>query len=213
MRYEDAARRLAVLPSRLPEPPRALAPRVWLADGSPVDLTSREQDLDPLDAAVLVLVYPDADGEAHVLLMERPAGDLRHAGEVSFPGGAVEPEDATLVDAAIREAREEVGLDPEACGLRVLGTLESVNVRVSGFRLVPVLALASRRPALRPDPREVADVIEAPLRHFLPDAPIEQVEQTRDSWHLRYGAYPVQGRNVWGATARVLGQLGALLRS
>ena len=62
------------------------------------------------------------------------------------------------------------------------------------------------------DPREVAaDPDACPSRHFLPDAPVEVVEEERDGWRLRYGAYPVQGHRVWGATGRVLGQLGAVL--
>ena len=84
-----------------------------------------------------------------------------------------------------------------------------VDVRVSGFLLTPVVAVARRLPALVPDPREVASIVLAPISAFLPGAPIEIVEAARDGFRLRYGAYPVQGHHVWGATARVLGQLGA----
>jgi hypothetical protein len=64
---------------------------------------------------------------------------------------------------------------------------------------------------LDPDPREVARIIEAPLDAFLPGAPIEIVERTVRGWHLRYGGYRVDDLHVWGATARILGQLGAIL--
>jgi hypothetical protein len=84
-------------------------------------------------------------------------------------------------------------------------------VRVSGFLLVPVVAVAEREPLLVADPGEVAALIRAPVRHFLTGAPVEVVEEMREGWHLRYGAYPVLGHRVWGATARVLGQLGAVL--
>ena len=66
-------------------------------------------------------------------------------------------------------------------------------------------------PVLTPDPREVAAILRVPVRHFLPGAPIEIVEAERDGWRLRYGAFPVGEHHVWGATARVLGQLGAVL--
>ena len=206
MRFEDAIARLERLPDPLPDAPAALRPALVTRTGpGPDDLTPATRD-----AAVLVLVYPGPDGEAWTVLMERPAGDLRHAGEVSFPGGAIEPGDASIAEAALREAQEEVGIDPEQCGLRVVGGLGPVEVRVSGFRLHPVLAVATRRPCLESDGREVAAIIEAPLSAFTEGA-IERVEETRGGWRLRFGAYPLAGYRVWGATARVLGQLAAIV--
>ena len=98
-----------------------------------------------------------------------------------------------------------------AAGVTTLGRLETVDVRVSGFMLVPVLAVAEREPELVADEREVAAILTVPVRHFLPDAPVEVVEEDRDGWRLRYGAYPVEGYRVWGATGRVVAQLGAVL--
>jgi 8-oxo-dGTP pyrophosphatase MutT (NUDIX family) len=207
MRFVDAVARLERLPDPLPDSPEALRPFAVL-DGRPEPL---ESGGGTREAAVLVLLYPGADGEAWIVLTERPAGDLRHAGEVSFPGGAVEPEDASMAETAIREAREEVGLDPAQCGLRVLGELGPVDVRVSGFRLHPVVAASDRRPFLEGDAREVSAILEVPVSAFLAGVPIETVEEERGGWRLRYGAYPVAGYRIWGATARVLGQLGAVL--
>lgn len=211
MRFETALERLSSLPDPLPTPPRAIDAIVL---GQPEQLPPwiRESaGTRPRNAAVLVLVYPAADGEAWLVLTERPSGDLRHAGQVSFPGGAMDPGDDFPIGTALREASEEVGLDVLAAGVRVLGVLDSVDVRVSGFALVPVLAVAEREPVLVADQREVASIILAPVRHFLPDAPIEIVEAQRDGWRLRYGAFLVGGHQIWGATARVLGQLGAVL--
>lgn len=167
-------------------------------------------------AGVLVLVAPDATGEARVVLIERTSYDGHHSGEVSFPGGAAEPGDVDLVQTAIREATEEIGLDPEAIGLRAVGELEAFWIPVSNFRVTPVVALADRLQAWTPDPREVARVIEAPLSAFLPDAPIRTLERDVREWRIRYGAYVVEdvaedGPGVWGATARILGQLGAIV--
>ncbi|MGC8634655.1 MAG: NUDIX hydrolase [Candidatus Limnocylindrales bacterium] len=207
MRFAETVARLEQLPDRLPEPPESLRPML-VVDGHlvPPDVAPEARD-----AAVLVLLFPGPDEEAWTVLTARPPGDLRHAGEVSFPGGAVEPGDRSIAAAALREAQEEVGLDPAQCGLRVLGELGPVDVRVSGFRLHPVLAAARRRPALQRDAHEVSAIIEVPVRTFLAGAPIEMVEEQRSGWHLRYGAYPVGDYRVWGATARVLGQVGALL--
>lgn len=173
---------------------------------------------DAIPAAVLVLVVPDRtapdgrptpEADAEVILIERsPHG--RHPGEISLPGGRAEGgEDATAT--ALREASEEVGLDAEAAGVRILGGLEAFWIPVSGYRVQPVLAIAERRPDLWPSPDEVAAIIHAPLAAFLPSAPIRIVETTIRAMPIRYGAYPVAGHLVWGATARILGQVGALL--
>ena len=127
-----------------------------------------------------------------------------------FASGAVDPGDDFPVGTALREAREEVGFAGEA---EVLATLDVVDVRVSGFLLTPVVAAAREAPTLTPDPREVASIVIAPVRAFLPDAPVDVVEAERDGYRLRYGGYRVGGHHVWGATARVLGQLGAILGS
>lgn len=165
----------------------------------------------PRAASVLVLVYPDADGDARVVLIERATHDGHHSGEVSFPGGKAEPGDIDAEATAIREATEEVGLDAAAVGLRVAGRLDEFWIPVSDFHVTPILAIAERTPVMRPDPREVARIVEPPLARFLPDAPIAVVERTIDGWPLRYGAYDVDGLSVWGATARILSQLGAAL--
>ena len=77
--------------------------------------------------------------------------------------------------------------------------------------MTPVVALSERAPALAPSPAEVVRILEVPLARFLPDAPIAIVEREIRGWPLRYGHYEVDGLSVWGATARVLSQLGAVL--
>lgn len=207
----DALARLAELPHPLPAPPSMLDARVLARFGRMPGWVRADGGSESRDAAALVLLYPDAAGEAHLVLTERPGGAGRHAGQVSFPGGKRDPGDDFPVGTAVREAHEEVGLDADREGVRVLGTLETVDVRVSGFLLVPVLAVATHEPVLTPDPHEVARILRVPVRHFLPDAPIEIVEDVRDGWRLRYGAFPVGEHRIWGATGRILGQLGAVL--
>jgi 8-oxo-dGTP pyrophosphatase MutT (NUDIX family) len=210
VRYEEARDRLRHLPHPLPQGPATLAATV-LGRGTERPDWVTEGRVSTRHAAALVLIYPDQLGEAHVVLTERPTGELRHSGQISFPGGAMDPDDDFPVGTALREAAEEVALDATAAGVQILGVLETVDVRVSGFLLVPVLAAADQAPHLSPHPREVAAVLRVPLRHFLADAPIEQVTSERDGWRLRYGAYPVGEHRIWGATATILGQLGALL--
>jgi 8-oxo-dGTP pyrophosphatase MutT (NUDIX family) len=208
MRLEEAVRRLRSLPDPLPPAPMALMPTILSGPARP---TIPVAELRSTPAAVLVLLVPDENGEALVILTERVVGGRHHSGEVSFPGGRAEPEDADAAATALREAAEEVGLDAEAAGVEVLGTLEPVWIPVSGFRLTPVLAFAERRPELSPAPAEVSRIIEASLAAFLPGAEIRRVEAQVGERELRYGAYPIADLLVWGATARVLGQLGAIL--
>lgn len=212
MRYADAVERLASLPAELPAPPDALMPiRI---DGEPWKAAA-EGMAGARPAAVLVLIAPDEAGDARVVLIRRTSYDGHHSGEVSFPGGAAEDGDADLVATALREASEEVGLDPAAIGLRVIGELEPFWIPVSNFRVTPILAMAELLPAWTRDEREVERVIEAPLASFLPGAPIQTLERDVREWRIRYGAYELadvgDGPAVWGATARILGQLGALL--
>ena len=162
-------------------------------------------------AAVLVLLYPDDDGEARLVLIERTTGDGHHSGEVSFPGGKAEAGDADLAATALREANEEVALDPVAAGIRVVGWLDRMWIPVSDFDVTPVVALAERAPSLVASPFEVARIIEPPVARFLPDAAVTMVERTIRDWPLRYGSYELDGLSVWGATARILSQLGAIL--
>ena len=160
---------------------------------------------------MLVLVFPDEDGDARLVLTERVDRGGHHSGEVSFPGGSAEAGDADLVATALREAAEEVGLDPVQAGVRVLGVLEMQWIPVSNFTVTPVVAVADRRPLLTPQPTEVALILEPPVAAFLPDGELRIVEREIRGWQLRYAAYPVGELNVWGMTARVLGGLGAWL--
>jgi 8-oxo-dGTP pyrophosphatase MutT (NUDIX family) len=210
MRFEELAVRLATVPASLPPPAEGLMP---VFTGS---TKARTPDFprDPStvrQAAVLVLLFPDDTGDARVVLTERVTRDGHHSGEVSFPGGRAEPEDADLAATALREAAEEVALDADASGVRLIGELERFWIPVSNYEVTPVLALAKRRPALIASPDEVASIVTPRVADFLPESPFEIVERTVRGWPVRYGVYQVEGLSVWGATARVLSQLGALL--
>jgi 8-oxo-dGTP pyrophosphatase MutT (NUDIX family) len=221
MRFEQVLERWVARPTPLPAAPSELEPRILgrVAEGHdtvgragpPGARDAGARDAAARDAAALVLLYPDAEREATVVLIERASGRHVHAGQVALPGGKRDVGDDYPAGTALREAAEEVGLDAVAARVTVAGLLDVVDVRASGHLMVPVLATAPSVPALSPERREVARLLRVPVRHFLAGAPIELVDDVRDGWRLRYGAYRVGDALVWGATARVLGQLGAIL--
>jgi 8-oxo-dGTP pyrophosphatase MutT (NUDIX family) len=211
VRFADVVERLAVLPDPLPAPAEILMPVIATGD------ETRPPRFPPpgagagRPAAVLALLYPDDVGLARVVLIERTDRGGHHSGEVSLPGGKAEPGDTDVAATALREAAEEVGLDAVHAGVRVIGSLEPFWIPVSDFAVTPVVAIAERRPVFVASAREVARIVEPPIATFLPDAPVRIVERTVRDWPLRYGAYEVDGLSVWGATARILSQLGAIL--
>jgi 8-oxo-dGTP pyrophosphatase MutT (NUDIX family) len=219
LRYATAVARLTALPATLPAPPDSLVPvRLDTGERRRPGVPTGPSESRP--AAVLVLIVPDAvgpdgeassDAEAQVVLTERVSRGGNHSGEISFPGGSVEAGDLDSAATALREATEEVGLEVEAAGVRIVGELETFWIPVSGYRVTPILAIAARRPTLVASPDEVESIVWASLDAFLPGAPIELVETKVMDFEIRYGAYPVAGFHVWGATARILGQLGAIL--
>ena len=209
MRFETVVRRLSDLPMRLPTGDRTIDP-VLIGGVGDLPAWTRSEPDSARRAAALVLMFPDRAGDARLVLTERPHG-LRHAGQVSFPGGKEDAHDEFPVGTALREASEEVGLDLEQAGVSVLGQLDVVDVRVSGFMLTPVLAVADRAPVLVASPHEVAAILLPPVDVFLPGATVTTMEEEREGYRIRYGGFPYEGRHIWGATARALAQLGALL--
>ena len=186
-RHGDARRRLAPAPRREPIP---------LADAG-----------DARPAAGLVLLYP-RDGAPHVLLTVRGGHLARHAGQVSLPGGAVEPGE-TMRDAALREAAEEVGLEPAR--VRVLGELSILPIAASGFVLHPVVGVTERELRLRPADGEVSRVLHVPLADLRDPRNLRQGTYWRPEHPIRAPYFAVQEERVWGATAMVLAELLAVL--
>jgi 8-oxo-dGTP pyrophosphatase MutT (NUDIX family) len=145
---------------------------------------------------------------AHIVLTVR-AGTLgRHSGQVSLPGGVIEPGE-TFEQAALREAHEEVGLSPD--GVRVVGALTALDIPVSGFRLQPIVAVTETRPQLAPSHAEVARILEVDLDDLVNPAHLVSTERERDGIALTVPAFHVAGHEIWGATAMVLAEFLALL--
>jgi 8-oxo-dGTP pyrophosphatase MutT (NUDIX family) len=188
------AEQRAWLTERLARPAPASAR--GLSDG--FRLPGREDVAIP--AAVLVPLVNRPEG-LQVLLTERAADLSHHPGQISFPGGRVEPQDGDDAAAALREAQEEIGLAPNR--VQILGELATYET-VTGYRVTPVVGWVEPPFDLRPDPVEVAAVFEVPLS-FLLD-PANHLRHFRMLGELRrdYWAMPYGERYIWGATAAML---------
>lgn len=157
-------------------------------------------------AAALVLIYPGPEGPSIALTVRRD--DLpHHPGQVSLPGGGLDPGE-THHDTALREAEEEIGVSP--ADVRVIGRLSSLWVIVSGFVVFPFVGIADARPDFRPEAREVAQLLEVPVAHVLDRGRLGWERVTRDHVVVRYAYFDLGGQKVWGATGMILSEFAAL---
>ncbi len=132
----------------------------------------------------------------------------RHRGQVSLPGGVIDPGESHE-QAALREAHEEIGL--AAAGVRVIGELTPLEIPVSGFRLHPIVAGAAVRPRLTPSAREVAHILEIDIDRLLDEGNLTSRPLVLDGRELTCPAFLIDGFEIWGATAMVLAEFLALL--
>lgn len=158
-------------------------------------------------AAVLVPLL--VSGRDLSVLFTQRSNDLpAHAGQISFPGGRIDPSDAGPVETALRETHEETGVDPAF--VETLGLLDPYNTG-TGFRIVPVVGLISPGFTLQPHPAEVAEIFEVPLSFLMNPANHKRHEIMWKGARRRYYAMPYLERYIWGATAGILRNLYARL--
>ncbi|MGI8921611.1 MAG: NUDIX hydrolase [Solirubrobacteraceae bacterium] len=144
-----------------------------------------------------------AGGELHAVLTRRRQDLRRHAGEISFPGGRRDDADSDLISTALREAHEEIGLDP--AGVHVVGALTPTPTFVTGYAVYPFVGLIEPGQRWSPSAREVAEVLELPLRAVA--ASHARRRLIRRGVPIRTDVYEVGGALIWGATARIVAEL------
>ncbi|MBK8500394.1 MAG: CoA pyrophosphatase [Flavobacteriales bacterium] len=171
---------------------------------------ARLKDPPPRESAVLVLIY-QKDDAAHTLLMVRPTYDGVHSGQVAFPGGRMEEGDASLQATALREFCEETGAAID--GIEVIGALTPLYIPPSRSMVTPYLAVTDAIGPMDPDPREVAQLIEAPLAWLLRDDILAHRQQYMPivKREVSVPYFDVMGHVVWGATAMMIAELRELL--
>ena len=158
-------------------------------------------------AAVLLALYP-REGQVFLPLTVRTHAVETHRGQVSLPGGALDPDEAPEAG-ALREAEEEIGLPSSL--VDVVGRLSPLYIPVSGFVVHPVVGAVEARPVFRPAPDEVAEVIEVPLASLAAPGTVRRERVARRNGRRLVAFFPVSGRRVWGATAMILAELLSLL--
>jgi 8-oxo-dGTP pyrophosphatase MutT (NUDIX family) len=151
-------------------------------------------------AAVLLGLVERAPGIA-VLFTERAAHLKHHPSQISFPGGRLEAAGETPIAAALREAHEEIGLDPR--DVAIAGCLDT-QVTSTGFSVTPVVGFVGGSFEARPDPAEVQSVFEVPLQHFLAADTLRETYRERLGSRFRTYEFNYEGRVIWGATAAIL---------
>ena len=164
------------------------------------------------EAGVLALLFPkDKDWHLTLILRQNNNPNDRHGGQVSFPGGKREVHDEDLRATALREAEEEVGVDPSAVNL--LGALSELYIPVSNFKVQPYVGFTEQTPQFVPQPEEVQAVLEVPFRQFLSNN-----TRRKKDLHLypqlilrRSPGFDVADQTVWGATAMMISELVAVL--
>jgi 8-oxo-dGTP pyrophosphatase MutT (NUDIX family) len=157
-------------------------------------------------AAVLIAITDRP--EPGLILTQRPESMRRHPGQVAFPGGRIDPEDADAIAAALREAEEEVALSPAV--VEIIAPLAPYHT-VTGFGIVPVLAVIPPDLPLVPHDREVAAVFEVPLGFVLDPANAAEQQVMFEGRERRYREILWEDRRIWGATAAILANLAARL--
>lgn len=164
----------------------------------------------PRKSAVLILLFPLAESTGLVLI-ERPLYDGVHSGQVAFPGGKFEERDLSLRQTALREASEEVGVNPAE--IKMIGQLTDIYINPSNFLVSPYIGYADRMPVFTPDAREVKSIIVADLFALGEEGIRGEKTITHSSgFKIKTPYYEIEGLTVWGATAMMISELNAVVK-
>lgn len=158
-------------------------------------------------AAVLIPIVSN-ENRLDVLLTKRASHLTHHPGQISFPGGKVEPYDNDITATALRETQEEIGL--QSTFIDVLGQLKPYQT-ISGYEITPIVAMVTGNGSYQIDENEVSEVFQVPLSHFLQRQHHIQVPFYHQGIHHNVHFMPYQQYNIWGATAAILHDLSVLL--
>lgn len=157
-----------------------------------------------IEAGVLILIYPDEQGIPTTVFMKRPEYEGHHSAQISFPGGKSEITDKNIIETALRESFEEIGIKPGL--VEVIGTLTPLFIPVSNFLVHPIIGFTKRKPAFILDKNEVDYLIVCPLLKLLKAEIKETIMHiNRTSYNVPY--YDINNEVIWGATSMIVSEL------
>lgn len=156
---------------------------------------------------VLALFYQH-NNQLHLPLILRPTYNGVHSGQVGFPGGGYEAGDANIIETALREAKEEVGIEPST--VQILGQLTPVFVNASNYHVYPTVGWTNQRPTFELDSYEVEKLLETPLSALQDERNVDEEQWELKARFAHVPFYKIHGQKIWGATAMMLSELLAL---
>ena len=176
------------------------------------EMTDTAQINNGIKSSVLILLYPDSgDNEIATVLIQRPSYEGVHGGQISLPGGRLEEMDRDLKDTALRESKEEIGIDPDK--IITIGTLTELYIPPSNYIVLPFLGYTLKKPIFKPDPQEVAGIIEIKLKDLLNDNKIMTKEiDIRPGISVFGPCFEIDNHTIWGATAMILNEFKEILK-
>ncbi|GAB4235277.1 MAG: CoA pyrophosphatase [Ekhidna sp.] len=177
-----------------------------LPNGAPLRMKHDEK---PREGGVLILFYEE-HGQVRFPIIERPKYEGIHSGQMALPGGRREEEDRSLVETALRETHEEIGI--RASEIEVIGSLSEFFVAASNYMVLPVIGKLKTAPQFTPDPREVADVVTPAITELVDPTNLKEKEMVvRNGFRMHCPYFDLSNRMVWGATAMMLSELVMVL--
>jgi len=176
------------------------------------EMTNQSQIDNAVKSSVLILFYPGSqENEISIVLIQRPSYEGVHGGQISLPGGRSEESDTDLRETALRESKEEIGIDPKK--IITIGSLTELYIPPSNYLVLPFLGYASERPVFIPDPKEVAGIIEIKLKDLLIESNIRYKDiNVRPGLSVYGPCFEIDTHTIWGATAMILSELKEILK-
>jgi 8-oxo-dGTP pyrophosphatase MutT (NUDIX family) len=176
------------------------------------EMADHSQIPNAIKSSVLVLLYPYfEDEDPSFVLIQRPSYEGVHGGQISLPGGRSEEKDKDLKETALRETREEIGIDPDK--VITMGVLTELYIPPSNYLVLPYLGNLNKRPMFKPNPKEVAGIIEIKLEDLLDDNNIRYKNIFVRPGLTVYGpCFQIENNTIWGATAMILNEFREILK-
>jgi 8-oxo-dGTP pyrophosphatase MutT (NUDIX family) len=164
----------------------------------------------PKPSAVLILLFPQA-GILHTVLIVRLMNQRNHAGQVAFPGGKQEESDRDLVETALREAEEEIGI--KRSSVNILGQLTQLYIPVSGFMVHPIVGYSQEPPVFNLQSEEVQEIIQVPVKELLTPSIVSTKKiLLQNQQFIETPVYTINQHVIWGATAMIMSELVTVLK-